>query len=248
MNETRDKWASRLSDMETWYRDLLNQGEASAERALTSDYAPYSGFLGALRGRVLDVGGGAGLTARYLDPDCDYWVIDPAAVWEEAGWQAFGDGFRTRRPVNFVRGVGEKLPFDDHAFDAALAFWSLNHAADPERCVAEMARVVKPGGCVLIVLEDMEPSWLDIAGYALQRVEMRCGRRVEAPMHWGQQDVTNLRETLARKMPGAQWPLQSDHLRIAEPALISWLKPRLRICTRSWRSGFLTFELINSPL
>src|SRR5687768_9271408 len=98
--------------MEQWYRDLLARGPGAAEHDLAHDYAPFAGILGRLRGRVLDLGGGAGLSARYLDESCDYWVVDPAAVWEEPGWREFGERFH-RRPVNFVRGMGEALPFAD---------------------------------------------------------------------------------------------------------------------------------------
>jgi ubiquinone/menaquinone biosynthesis C-methylase UbiE len=240
-----DEWASRLTEMEDWYRDLLRQGDTNAEQALMADYAPHAEYLGRLRGRVLDVGGGAGLAARYLHPDCEYWVIDPAEVWEEAGWQVFGNNFRSGRAARFVRGSGEALPFEDNSFDAALAFWSMNHAAQPDRCIKEMARILKTAGSALVVLEDMEPSWLDVARFAARRLRARLGRnRAMTSLPWGQQSTRSLRTTLRHKLPSRQWPLQEDHIRITEQALLSWAQRRLRVYRRLWRGGFLTYEMI----
>src|SRR5579859_1213126 len=42
------------------------------------------------------------------------------------------------------------LPFDDDTFDACRCDRALQHVADPERALAEMVRVTRPGGVVLI--------------------------------------------------------------------------------------------------
>src|SRR5687768_8438205 len=119
-------WGERLADMEEWYRDLLRSGRGDAEQSLLNDYRPYTTTLARLSGRILDVGGGAGLAARFLDPESDYWIIDPAAVWQEPVWDEFATGFRNLGPTpSFVIGGGEELPFDTASFDAVLAFWSL---------------------------------------------------------------------------------------------------------------------------
>lgn len=237
-----DAWQDRLDDMEDWYRVLLEQGHAAAEQSLTSDYASYSTLLAALRGRVLDVGGGAGLAARYLDPACDYTVLDPAAVWEEPRWQEFAAGFRKEHKVDFVRGAGEAMPFGNACFDAVTAFWSLNHARDPARCITEIARVLRPGGTGLLVLEDMEPSWADVARRAA-RFAMSQVTGKGAKAYWHQPEVGGLMATLRHKLQGKVWPLQPDHVRIREQDLRSWLAPGFAITRRAWRGGFLAYEI-----
>ncbi len=58
------------------------------------------------------------------------------------------------------------LPFKTAAFDAAYATESLEHAVDIDRAVAEMCRVVKPGGRIVIIDKNAEhwgrfetPEW-----------------------------------------------------------------------------------------
>jgi len=60
-------------------------------------------------------------------------------------------------PVNFVVGTAEKLPFDDNSFDTVLAFDCLEHVMAPRDIIADWARVLRPGGRVLI-------EWFPFAG------------------------------------------------------------------------------------
>ncbi len=56
-----------------------------------------------------------------------------------------------------VRGVGERLPFDDNVFDAAFSFAVLEHVKDPFACAAEIARCLKPGGNLYCVVPFLQP-------------------------------------------------------------------------------------------
>jgi ArsR family transcriptional regulator len=57
--------------------------------------------------------------------------------------------------VDVRRGALEHLPIDDGQLDAAMIFLVLHHVADPGLVLAEAARVVRPGGRVLVA--DMMP-------------------------------------------------------------------------------------------
>src|SRR5204862_4324018 len=57
--------------------------------------------------------------------------------------------------VDLRRGELESLPIEDRALDAATLMLVLHHVAAPERALAEVARVLAPGGRLLIV--DMLP-------------------------------------------------------------------------------------------
>lgn len=50
------------------------------------------------------------------------------------------------RGVGGVVGDVRRLPFEDAAFDCAVANWMLYHVPDLERALAELARVLRPGG------------------------------------------------------------------------------------------------------
>lgn len=60
------------------------------------------------------------------------------------------EGRRRGAPVPFVGADAQHLPFQDDAFDAAVISFGLRNVHDPKRGLAEMARVVRPGGTVVV--------------------------------------------------------------------------------------------------
>jgi demethylmenaquinone methyltransferase/2-methoxy-6-polyprenyl-1,4-benzoquinol methylase len=52
-----------------------------------------------------------------------------------------------------------KLPFADNSFDAATISFGLRNVQDPTKALAEMARVTRPGGR-LVVCEFSHPTWV----------------------------------------------------------------------------------------
>jgi SAM-dependent methyltransferase len=59
-------------------------------------------------------------------------------------------------PGEFIQGDMLHLPFDDGAFDGCRAERVLIHSADPARALAEMARVTRAGGTVVVTEPDLE--------------------------------------------------------------------------------------------
>ncbi len=215
---------------------------AEAERTLLWEYEPYAKVLSEYRGRVLDVGGGAGLAGRFLSPDADYVVVDPSDSWTGNDWKQFSRKF-TGRDFQFVIGVGEKLPFARGEFDAVISFWSLNHAQDPAKCLLEMHRVLKRDGRCLLVFEDMEPSLLDAGRLWRQERRERRGIAQKYPIGWNQAEIKTASETARHKLARGIWPLQSDHIRITETSLRKLLPGNFRLVDRNWAGGFLSWEL-----
>ena len=96
--------------------------------------------------RALDVGTGAGALAFALAPLVGEVVgLDPVAELLELA--------RARALPNteFVEGDGTALPFPDASFDLAVTHRTLHHVAHAKQVVAELARVTKPDGRVLVV-------------------------------------------------------------------------------------------------
>jgi ubiquinone/menaquinone biosynthesis C-methylase UbiE len=96
--------------------------------------------------RALDVGTGAGALAFALAPLVREVVgVDPVPELLQFA--------RARALPNteFVEGDGAELPFTDGAFDLAGTLRTLHHATQPERVVAELARVTRRGGRVLVI-------------------------------------------------------------------------------------------------
>lgn len=230
-------YRARLELMEAWYRQLVGLDER--EQILLRDYEPHVGTLGSLHGRVLDIGGGAGIAARFLDPAADYVVADPSDVWDSPEWVEFGRRFRRTGPQpQFVKAGGEALPFGDCEFDSALSFWSLNHSADPSKCVAEMVRVLKPGGVAVLVVDDVEPGWAELLTDGANRVLARLfGARYESRIK------LPLRRALRMKLGGC-WPTHDDHLPLRQRSLERILSRRMRVTRRRWADGSIAYELV----
>jgi 2-polyprenyl-6-hydroxyphenyl methylase/3-demethylubiquinone-9 3-methyltransferase len=94
------------------------------------------------RSRVLDVGSGGGFLAATLsDAGYDVIGIDPSmASIREA---------KDHVQSTFVAAAGESLPFSDSSVDAVTCSEVLEHVEDPEVVVAEISRVLRPGGLLV---------------------------------------------------------------------------------------------------
>lgn len=106
-------------------------------------------FSGKQIHKVLDIGTGSGDFIKLLEPvfpaKTNIVGIDPS---EEALTEA-------RRAIDsdqveFIRMEGEKLNFEDHSFDVVCLSNAMHHLASTEKTFAEMKRVVKPDGWILI--------------------------------------------------------------------------------------------------
>ena len=99
--------------------------------------------------RILDVGCGKGRFARVFherQPEAELWGLD---ISEEM-LRFVPAGIHTRA------GSMTELPFENDFFDGAYATESLEHAVEIDRAVAEMCRVVKPGGRIAIIDKNAE--------------------------------------------------------------------------------------------
>lgn len=230
--EIRDRepagWRLRQDEMERAYRELAAD-PAHTRLAYTNDFGPYADLLARCRGRVLDLGGGNGIVRHFLPAGCEYLSIDPSVAWLDWEWAALSNAFPClAEPLVFVRAFGESLPFATASMDHALSFWSLNHSIDPRRVLAELARVLAPGGRLLVSLDDVAPSWRDVRRGAYR--DRRWPTRASL-----------IRQKLVSMVAG--WPTEPDHLAIVERDLTRWCDGRFALASRSWVGTYLTLDL-----
>jgi demethylmenaquinone methyltransferase/2-methoxy-6-polyprenyl-1,4-benzoquinol methylase len=94
-------------------------------------------------GHVLDVATGTGLVAaELLRHGHEVTGVDLSADMLAEARRRFGDR------VELVVSAAERLPFADASFDHLTVTYLLRYVADPASTVAELARVVRPGGTV----------------------------------------------------------------------------------------------------
>ena len=144
-------------------------------QALADDWIPSIAS-----GSVLDLGCGAGDSVgqfRDVNPSVRWVGVDVEASPEVAS--------RRRADAEFVTFDGVHLPFEDASFDAVYCKQVLEHVREPRPLMAEVARVLRPGGAFAGSTSQLEPfhsfsTWnytpyglkllLEGAGLALEEV------------------------------------------------------------------------------
>ena len=125
-------------------------------------WAAWSRALGLLmpRMKVADLGCGEG----YLTMEAARWASRVIAVDRSDAVLARARALARRRRVSNVvwkKGELDRLPMKDASVDVAMLSQALHHAHQPARAIAEAARVVVPGGRVLVLdLRAHEEEWV----------------------------------------------------------------------------------------
>jgi len=145
--------------------------------------ATLRGLLGLVQlGEVLDIASGDCAIAELLAPRAERILcVDRSARVLLAGRERIHAG--GHRNVGFERADMHDLPLRDDSFDQVLMLACLCYARDPERAIAEAARVLKPGGALVGVALSEHPHHDLVAGYdhvhpglSAPRIEAACRR------------------------------------------------------------------------
>ena len=109
---------------------------------------------------VADLGCGEG----YLTVETARWARHVTAVDRSPGVLARAKALAARKKcsnITWKKGELEKVPIDSAAMDVALLSQALHHAAEPAQALGEAARVLKPGGRLLILdLRPHDETWV----------------------------------------------------------------------------------------
>jgi SAM-dependent methyltransferase len=163
--------------------------------------------------RVLDVAAGAGQDARALAAQ-GAWAAaaEPSQrMCRMAGLCA--DAQEGTAPVRWIRGWSDALPFASGSFDAVICKGAIDHFDRPERAVAEMARVAKPDGRVVVAVANFESLACRLARArdvwseeTRGRGASRRRRCYDAPSdHFTRYDPELVREELSRHLALEHW-------------------------------------------
>lgn len=109
-----------------------------------------------MRGRVIEIGFGSGTNVGcYPDDVTSVTAVEPS----DTAWRMAAERVAAS-PVPIIRGGldGQRLPFDDDTFDSALSTYTMCTIPDLPAAVAELRRVVKPGGTLHILEHGRAPD------------------------------------------------------------------------------------------
>jgi SAM-dependent methyltransferase len=126
-----------------WIADMGERGDFGRRYVLDPVMLPRA--MARAPKKVLDVGCGEGRLCRMLRErvDAEITGLDPTSALLAAA--------RARDPNGtYIDGMAERLPFADASFDLVVSYLSLIDVEGWEAAIAEMARVLMPGGALLI--------------------------------------------------------------------------------------------------
>lgn len=127
--------------------DVWSMVKRVAMRFLEFD-AKRRALIGGLHGRMLEIGAGSGRNLADLAVDVDYHAVEPDT---RARRQLLRRAATLGRVSSVLPGRAETLPYPAASFDAAFATFVFCSVDDPEAVFAELQRVVRPGGRILLV-------------------------------------------------------------------------------------------------
>jgi SAM-dependent methyltransferase len=181
-------------------RDSAFLFERMTDASLARAVAPRAG-------RVLDVASGFGQDALALAARGARVVgAEPSA--RMTAWARLRSAEAGGVVPLFVRAWSDALPFADAAFHAALCKGALDHFDRPERAIAEMARVTRSDGVVVLAVANFESLACrvaraadDVRGRLWAGPPARGRRHYDVPAdHFTRYDLALVREQAARHL------------------------------------------------
>lgn len=155
---------------------------AGAERAgLAADRAA---LLADATGHVLEIGPGTGANLAYLPPDASrVTLVEPSPAMRarlRTRIAAGTDAHDVRPPLEVLAASGDRLPVPDASVDTVVMTLVLCSVPDPAAVLAEVRRVLVPGGRLLLLEHVAAP---DARRRRLQRALTPVWRRVAQGCH-----------------------------------------------------------------
>jgi len=129
-----------------WYPVVVERAERAGQRETRRE------LVAGASGRTLEIGAGSGLNLEhYTAAVTELVVSEPSSHMLTHLRAKLADGPPPVGSWKLVQVGGEELPFEDQSFDTVLATFVMCTIPDPERALAEIARVLKPGGRYLFL-------------------------------------------------------------------------------------------------
>ena len=112
--------------------------------------------IGAAEGRVLEIGVGSGKNLPFYRPPVrEVLALEPAPRLIAMAQSA---SRASSMPVTFLEASAEAIPLDEHSVDTIVTTWTLCSIPQAATALAEMRRVLRPGGKLLFAEHGLAPD------------------------------------------------------------------------------------------
>jgi ubiquinone/menaquinone biosynthesis C-methylase UbiE len=146
-------------------------------------------FLARVRGRVLEIGAGDGENFGAFDPSVTWQGLEPDAKRRQELATRAREWRHESVPLD---AKAEAIPLPDDSVDVVVGTYVLCSVTDPSTALAEVRRVLVPGGRVIFVDHVQAPS--GTLKRFVQRVATPISKRVCHGCHWDRDTERNLVE------------------------------------------------------
>jgi ubiquinone/menaquinone biosynthesis C-methylase UbiE len=136
-------------------------------------------FVSRVRGRVLEIGAGDGENFGAFDPGVEWIGLEPDAKRRAELATRAREWKHASEPLD---ARAESIPLPDHSVDAVVGTYVLCSVDDPTAVLAEVRRVLVPGGRVIFIDHVIAPP--RTLKRAVQRVATPISKRVCHGCHW----------------------------------------------------------------
>jgi ubiquinone/menaquinone biosynthesis C-methylase UbiE len=149
--------------------------------------------------RILDLATGTGWGSRILAQRFAGLKVVGADIAEQMLEYARATASRQALDIEYVHADAERLPFADGEFDAVVSTFGVMFVGNPEAAAAEIARVVKPGGCVALATWKPDSNVFNMFGVMKRHMPPPPAGATPppSPFEWGK--VARVQELLAAK-------------------------------------------------
>jgi len=167
-------WNSPAGRYDAVSRTIADAIEHGIERL-----APASGE------RVLDLATGTGWGSRVLASRFPGVSVVGADIAEQMLDYARTIAAKQGLAIDYVHGDAERLPFEDGAFDAVVSTFGVMFVSRPELAAAELARVVRPGGRVVLTTWKPDSAVFAMFGVMKKYMPPPPQPAPPSPFEWG---------------------------------------------------------------
>jgi len=142
-----------------------------------------------IQGEILEIGTGTGAMFPYYGPQAKVTATEPDEEYRAAAEEAAEEA---KALIRVLPGAGEELSFEDGTFDVVTASTVLCSVVSPTKTLAEIKRVLRPGGQIRLLEHVRSEHWF--AGPLMKLLNPIWLRINKMGCNWDRETVNLVRE------------------------------------------------------